>query len=205
MSSMEQPVHRFVRADVGWEYTYRLDDMQLSDDMVGHLDAAHRFLLREPERSRRVLRLLFANWLAHVETPELRRRKPADWVSFPLRLSTNPIRNGTTGVPLYPVSPVAPAGARSLPPRVLASWLVTTNDAKLRILVINSYMPWSPANHLRDRKAHRELVIMLATEIYHRERGALPPSEEALIGTYLKSLPDDGSADLADETTPTVQ
>ena len=47
-----------------------------------------------------------------------------------------------------------------------------------------------------DRKAHRELVIMLATEIYRRERGAPPPSEEALVGTYLKSLPDDGSAEL---------
>ena len=46
---------------------------------------------------------------------------------------------------------------------------------------------------------------MLATEIYHRERGALPCSEEALVGTYLKSLPDDGSADLADEMTPTVK
>ena len=46
---------------------------------------------------------------------------------------------------------------------------------------------------------------MLATEIYHRERGALPPSEQALVGPYLKSLPDDGSADLADETTPTVE
>src|SRR5262249_30199109 len=183
----------------------RLDDMQLPEDMVGHLEAAHRFLLREPERSRRVLRLLCANWLAHVETPEPRHRKPAVLVSFPLRVSTNPIRNVTTTVPLYPVSPVAPAGARSLLPQDLASWLVTTNDVKLRILVMNSYMPWSPANHLRDRQAHSALVIMLATEIYHRERGSLPPSEEALVGTYLKSLPDDGSADLADETMPTVE
>ena len=56
-----------------------------------------------------------------------------------------------------------------------------------------------------DRRAYRDLVIMLATEIYHRERGAPPPSEDALVGTYLKSLPDDGSAELADETTPTVE
>ena len=59
-------------------------------------------------------------------------------------------------------------------------------------------------HHLYQR-AYREVVIMLATEVYHRERGALPPSEEALVGTYLESLPDDGSADLADETTLTVQ
>jgi hypothetical protein len=46
---------------------------------------------------------------------------------------------------------------------------------------------------------------MLATEIYRRERGSLPTSDEALVGTYLKSLPDDGSADRADEMTPTVE
>ena len=56
-----------------------------------------------------------------------------------------------------------------------------------------------------DRKAHRDLVIMLATEIYRRERGSLPPSDEALVGTYLKSLPDDGSPDVDDGTTPTVE
>jgi glyoxylase-like metal-dependent hydrolase (beta-lactamase superfamily II) len=39
---------------------------------------------------------------------------------------------------------------------------------------------------------------------YHRERGSLPPSDEALDGTYLKSLPDDGSADLDDGTAPTA-
>ena len=47
--------------------------------------------------------------------------------------------------------------------------------------------------------------MLLAGELYHRERGTLPPSEDALVGTYLESLPDDGSADLADEMTPTVE
>ena len=56
-----------------------------------------------------------------------------------------------------------------------------------------------------DRKAHRELVIMLATELYHRERGSLPSSDEALVGTYLKSLPDDRSPDVDDGTAPTVE
>jgi hypothetical protein len=40
---------------------------------------------------------------------------------------------------------------------------------------------------------------------HQRERGALPVSEEALVGTYLKSLPDDGWADSANEKTPTVE
>jgi hypothetical protein len=46
---------------------------------------------------------------------------------------------------------------------------------------------------------------MLATELYHRERGSFPPSDEALVGPYLKSLPDDGSAELADGMTLTVE
>jgi hypothetical protein len=46
---------------------------------------------------------------------------------------------------------------------------------------------------------------MLATEIYHRERGGIPTSEAALVGTYLESLPEDTSADAAGETTPTVK
>jgi hypothetical protein len=56
-----------------------------------------------------------------------------------------------------------------------------------------------------ERRGYRELVISLAQKLYHRERGVSAPSEEALVGTYLKSLPDDGSADLADEMTPTVK
>jgi hypothetical protein len=52
---------------------------------------------------------------------------------------------------------------------------------------------------------YRELVVMLAEEIYRREHGSRPSSEGALVGTYLKSLPDDGSADLDDGTAPTVE
>jgi hypothetical protein len=197
--ALEQPASAVIRGEIGWEHDYRLGDMQLSDDMVGYLDTARRFVLREPQRSRRVLRLLYANWLAQVETDEPRPRKPAIRASFPLVISaspmvisTSPSRTVTTSVPVYTVSALSPAGARALPPQEVANWLLTTNDVKLRILVANSCRwPWSP-DFLHDRRAYRQLVIMLAEKIYHRERGALPPSEEALVGTYLKSLPDDG-------------
>ena len=103
---------------------------------------------------------------------------------------------------LYPVSPDAPAGARALSPQEVASWLVTTNDARLAFSV---RMPVWPTVRRAEQRGYRELLVLLAGEIYRRERGALPPSDEALVGTYLESLPDDGSADLADETTPTVE
>jgi hypothetical protein len=204
MRSLEQPVPHVVQQDVGWEYHLSFGDMQLPPDMAGYLDVGCRFLLREPERSRRVLRLLCANWLAHVERQRPGPQQPAVRAAFPLLNSTNPVSWGKTKVSIYPIGPLAPAAARSLPPQELARWLVATNDAKLRILVANSQWPWTP-DRLRDRKDYRDLVVMLAEEIYRRERGSRPPSEDALVGTYLKSLPDDGSADLDDGTAPTVE
>ena len=64
---------------------------------------------------------------------------------------------------------------------------------------------FGPSVRRREQAGYRELVIALATEIYRRERGAPPPTVDALVGTYLQSLPDDGSAGLADRTTPTVE
>ena len=51
------------------ELTYRMGDLQLPIDLSVRSLPAKRGLWREPERSRRVVRLLFANWLAHVEHP----------------------------------------------------------------------------------------------------------------------------------------
>ena len=57
--------------------TYRLAGLEIPIEFSAHLYPAHRFLKREPERSRRVLRLIFANWLAHLEVPELQGSEPA--------------------------------------------------------------------------------------------------------------------------------
>jgi hypothetical protein len=176
-----------------WDRTYRLGDMGLPDDVIASLYHARRFLLREPERSRRAIRLLFANWLAQAEGPEWQRRKPVVQATF--RDATQ-----TDRVPLYPVGPEAPAGARVLSPRELASWIVSAYDMKM----VEMSKSW-PSVRRREQAGYRELMIALATEIYRRERGAPPPTEDALVGTYLQSLPDDGSAELADKTTPTVE
>ena len=211
MRAVERPMPLSSQQELEGEWTFRLGDMELSPGMIGHLEAARRFLLREPERSRRVLRLLCASYLAHVEPRELPPRKPAVWAKFSYLTSTNPITKGRISVPLYPVSPEAPAGARALPPRELAGWLVATLDARLQLVSGHSQVwPWPPDRMAdprgdADRKAHRALVVMLATELYHRERGSLPPSDEALVGTYLKSLPDDSLPDVDDGTAPTVE
>lgn len=175
------------------EWTYRLGDLQLPVDLALGLYRVKRGLAREPERSRRVIRLLFANWLAHVEHP--RQRKPAARAVFHIAKLSN-------GVLLYHVSPDAPADARALSPQEVASWLVTADDAKLAFR--SAFLAW-PNVRRREQHSDRELLVLLAGEIYRRERGAPPASDEDLVGTYLQRLPDDGSSDLADETTPTVE
>jgi hypothetical protein len=179
------------------ELTYRLGDLELPADGRLQLHSMKRRLAREPERSRRVSRLLFANWLAHVENTDPQHRRPA------VRARMH-VAQRTTSVPLYPVGPQAPAVARALSPQEVASWLVTTNDARVAFGVAASHGALWPTVRQREQRGYRELLVLLASELYHRERGTLPPSEDALVGTYLESLPDDGSAELGDETTPTV-
>jgi len=175
------------------EGAYRVGDMALPQNVIATIYRLRRVLLREPERSRRAIKLLFANWLADAEGRQGTGPKPA--VAALFRFSMDTVK-----VPLYPVSPEAPAGARVLSPLELSKWLVTTFDMKL----ISFQSNW-PTVRRAEQAGYRELVLMLATEIYRRERGALPPSDEALVGTYLTSLPDDGSADSVDQQTPTVE
>ena len=130
MREIEQPMPLFVQQEMA-DWTFGLGDMALSPTMIDYLKAARCFLLREPDRSRRVLRLLFAQYLAHLETRELPSRKPAVWARLSWLSSTNPVTKSTIKVPLYPVRPGAPAGARALPPQAVAGWLVATLDARV--------------------------------------------------------------------------
>ena len=142
--------------------------------------ATRRFFLNEPERSRRVLRLAYANWLAHVGEKDPGRRKPAVRASYQ-------IGKQEAGATSIPIRPDAPAAARALAPPQLAEWLVGTLDAKLLL----SQWPW-PSIRGSERRAYRNLVVLLASELFERERGSPPPSEEALVGPYLDELPGDG-------------
>jgi hypothetical protein len=174
------------------ELTYRLGGFEIPTNLAECLYAGKRFLKREPERSQRALRLVFANWLAHIEIPELRQQRPAVRATLSFGSSASSIL-------LYPVSTLAPAGARSISPHEVARWLVSTTDVK-RFL---GNLIW-PYVFKQEQTGYRDLVVALAQELYHRERGVLPPSEDALVGTYLRELPDDGSADVDDGTVPNV-
>ena len=83
---------RLKGSNIGW-VRYLVDE-----DWLPTIADAWLSWRREPERSRRVLRLVIANWLAYEELPPDRRPQPALDVTGPLDL--------------YALSPEAPPGAR---------------------------------------------------------------------------------------------
>jgi hypothetical protein len=128
---------------------------------------------REPERSRRVIRLAYANWMAYYDLPPDRRPKPDPNVPGPLRF--------------YAFGPEAPAGARALSPEELDRWLATTVDATPILRA------WNFAGlRVKEALGYRALVVLLAGELYRRDHGKTPPTDEALVGPYVAELPDDG-------------
>ena len=201
MRVLEQPFN-LPRDLLEEQSPYRLSDMQLPTEVALHLTELTRYLSREPDRSRRVIRLLFANWLAQVGSPNSRQTGPAVRARFH-------VGKRATAVLLYPVALEAPSVARVMSPAELANWLVSTNDAKL--LLGGGQLPFSslgmdlwPSVRQSERSGHRELLVLLAGELYRRERGSAAPSEQALVDRYLKSLPDDGSAEFNDRSAAIV-
>jgi hypothetical protein len=174
------------------EWTYHIGDVELPQAVTVYQYYARRFLFREPERGRRAIRLLFANWLADAEAPGVRQHKPAVRATFFHARHSDSVR-------LFSIGPESSEASRRLSPHELARWIVTSADLKLIL-----WNRLKPLMRVRERSGYRALVVALAGQLYYRERGAFPRSEDALVGTYLKSLPDDGSVEIGDESTPNV-
>ena len=96
----------------------------------------------------------------------------------------------------YAFGPEAPANARACRPR---PWTVarTTTDAQWLLRAWDSR-----GIRIKERANHRALVVLLASELYRRDHGTDPPSDEALVGPYLEELPDDGFGDAGDAPGP---
>jgi hypothetical protein len=141
-----------------------------------------RSLRREGERSRRLLRLATANWLAYLDLPPDRRPSPDPNVA---------------NFEFYSFGPEAPAKARILSPVALDRWIETSYDSPDNL----RFLDWRPLQQL-ERADYQALLILLGTQIYRRDHGTDPPSPEALVGPYLKSLPSLTPEDEASPTTP---
>jgi hypothetical protein len=145
------------------------------------LSKAEISIKKEPERSRRVYRLLMTNWLAYCDRPTSARPPFAKLTPS----QTDPFST-TTGFELYVPEDSAPESLKALSTEKLASWYHTTVYAKLfspNFAAIDKAMN-------RDRATFAGLLITLANELHKREKGQYPDKVEELVGPYLKTLPE---------------
>lgn len=154
-------------------------------------------LSNDDERSRRLLRLLLANWLPQVDRSESERA--------PMAIG------GPT--PIFAADPSAPASSQVLEPKVLDQLL---GESLLANFIFrpkaNNYGSfqmslWEKDNPLdRERRRRSALIVRLAAEAFKRERGRPPHSAGELAGPYLKALPQGiGPSDPIPGDSETVQ
>ena len=146
------------------------------------LTRVRRRALNEPARSRRVVRLVFANWLAYCDRPPGQR---------PPRVVPNPklpleSRSRALLADLYAIDATAPGPARALPPQKLANWYGSTIDALMAL----TYFDALERAIARERSLQGNLLVALASGLHLREHGEYPGTVEDLVGPYLKALPD---------------
>ncbi|QEH38995.1 hypothetical protein OJF2_76070 [Aquisphaera giovannonii] len=136
------------------------------------------FLRGEPERSRRVLRLLAANDLAWCDRPIIDR--PA-WAVPRLRI--------------YEPNPSAPPASRALPPGELARWAESA--------LIDPAPPWRTGDIEKGERTDRwslgQLKEAVAVPLFTRETGR-PPASPAEALRHYDPIP--GDAPDRDEARP---
>jgi hypothetical protein len=178
-----------------WNQIFAVPDAWVTPDQMQAVYDVWRTWHREPERSRRIIRLAIANWLAYERLPADRRPAPDLNVTGPYEF--------------YAFGPEAPAEARALSPVQLDRWLASSPEARQfldRWQVNRRFLTQGqPFEELRgrERRNDRALVVLLASELYRRDHhGTAPPSDEALVGLYLTGLPEEGSGDAIDADSP---
>jgi hypothetical protein len=130
-----------------------------------------RLVLREPTRSRRLLRVIFANWLSAADLPDAERARR--------------VKKGRHGL-FYDPPPGAPRPAGLFTPDQRDAWLEST----LYLRLIWENLDGFEQAEARESALRAGLVVRLAEELYKREHGKLPDSPDQLVGPYLKMLPE---------------
>jgi hypothetical protein len=140
-----------------------------------------RVFKKEPERSRRVYRLIVANQLAYCDLPSARRPPKVS------RAPTLPTKGPTWDLlrDLYEVDETAPAPARALPAEDLARWYTSTIYAEICLPNLGGI----DKALARERGVQASLLIALANQLYLKEHGKAAETVEELVGPYLKTLP----------------
>jgi hypothetical protein len=138
-------------------------------------EAVLRLAHREPERSRRLLRLIFANWLSVGDLPAQERLRR--------------MKMGAIG-PWFDPPPGSPDAARLLTLEDQDDWVESSLYARLLFPVSDAKGKESLVRaDAREATLRAGLVVHLAEELYRREHGEAPASPEQLVGKYLDALP----------------
>jgi hypothetical protein len=135
----------------------------------------------DPEKTRRAIRLVFANWLAQVDRPASKRAR----IAIPLPTL------------IYSADPTAPPAASAVEPEQLIEAIGNTTLGRLMLLPDDAsrdwwaHLSWEGDGPLaREPRRRAVLIVKLAAELYRREHGAPPASAGVLVGPYLKALPE---------------
>ena len=133
------------------------------------------FAKREPDRSRRVARLFFANWLAQCDKPPLARPKATG------NHENHPIWG------YFEASSDAPPAAHAIEAAKLFAWLGSTSTLSRFLTTYPTYAPDAATDH----RLRGTVLVHLAEQLHLRETGKDAPSIEALVPRYLKVIPPD--------------
>ncbi len=134
---------------------------------LSHIPGARSFVMREPDRSRRVVRAFYANRLAFCDLPPSRRPS-------------------LVGVWVYDPAD-APSDARgpSLSPAVLSAWL---DSSMVPTRVVSNWMDVDLFD--QDERLRAAMIVGLAEQWHVRVHGKRPARPELLVGPCLDRLPE---------------
>jgi hypothetical protein len=139
-------------------------------------------LMVEPERSRRLARLVWANWLAQADKPPAARTKVVS--QYPLVFEADPGSNP-------PVAPDDLARLAAAAPLLTVARGGATPPPKTWLFSPASRDYW-PVVIAEDRRARASLIVGLAIRIHELEHGGKGPANLSdLVGEALSKLPDD--------------
>ena len=125
---------------------------------------------REPERSRRAMNLIFANWLSVTGLAEAERDRRGHIVSDPSVFDW----------------PAEAGPASRIPPDEIADWVRST----LLLRRILSNLSGFEKAERRESALRAALVVELAERLYARDHGKPPDAPEELVGPYLSAMPE---------------
>jgi hypothetical protein len=127
------------------------------------------YLENEPEVGRRIVKLVYANWLSEADLP---------------RHQQSPLYPGDLGL-------FEPKAGGKLPVGVAPSDIEEFYSKSFVAKVGVRGGPPFGSNIIREETRQSQLVATLATQLFFREHARLPNSSTELLGKYLKKWPDD--------------